>query len=317
MTRAEVGTFSEPDEVASAFRGQKVDMTVVGRGSFTADFTSIDLGAMRIQRMSGNLPLIYHATNMERRAAFLFHTKPGPSLFRDGIEVKSDNLVRRLEGPQSHFHRSSVSMDWGSISLRLEEMPSISDAVLGFDLMAPRSEQIITPPAIALATLQRLHATAGLLAARAPEVISNPEGARGLEQILLQALLACVVGKDAREQSQSQRNHQKIMQRFYELLRANPTKALYMLEIATAVGASLRSLTVCCHEHLGIAPKQYLLLRRLHLSRKALLKADASTVTVTDIATQYGFWQFGRFAGQYKATFGEAPSATLRRKSMA
>lgn len=55
------------------------------------------------------------------------------------------------------------------------------------------------------------------------------------------------------------------------------------------------------------------MLRRMHLARRALRRA-AGGETVTDVATRYGFWQLGRFAVEYRALFGETPSATLRRQ---
>jgi AraC-like DNA-binding protein len=60
-----------------------------------------------------------------------------------------------------------------------------------------------------------------------------------------------------------------------------------------------------------MAPKRYLLLRRMHLARRALREAAPDTTTVTDIATRFGFWQLGRFSIDYRALFGEAPSVTL------
>ena len=75
-------------------------------------------------------------------------------------------------------------------------------------------------------------------------------------------------------------------------------------------------LNACCQEHLGVSPKRYLLLRRMHLVRRALRDSSRDATTVTDIATRYGFWEFGRLAVEYRALYGEPPSATLARKSV-
>src|SRR5215467_13275144 len=51
-----------------------------------------------------------------------------------------------------------------------------------------------------------------------------------------------------------------------------------------------------------------------HASRVTRLHdGPPGTTSATEVATRYGFWQFGRFAGEYKLLRDEAPSATLHR----
>ncbi len=80
------------------------------------------------------------------------------------------------------------------------------------------------------------------------------------------------------------------------------------------IGVPERTLRKCCQQHLGMSPHQYLLRRRIHLARRALVQGDPTSESVTSIATKHGFWELGRFAALYRSAFGEAPSATLRRQ---
>ena len=62
-----------------------------------------------------------------------------------------------------------------------------------------------------------------------------------------------------------------------------------------------------------MSPKQFLLIRRMQMVRRELRLATPATTTVTEVITRYGFWNFGRFAGIYKAQYGERPSVTRGR----
>jgi AraC-like DNA-binding protein len=312
MPSSAVQTFSDPDEYAAAIRAANTEFAVTGRGHFTAKLIRIDLHRLWMQRASDNLPRISHPTNIVGRAVVSFRTQPGPSLLTDGLEMQATDIVRHSDG-QSYYRRSSGLAAYASMSLPVEVVVSCGAAIAGIDLTPPKDPLIHTPPASAMMKLQRLHAAVGRLAENAPEIIANPDAARGLEQALIEAVVGCLEDRDDREPRLAQGQHAIVMRRFHRVVEENTGDPLYIPEICKAIGVSESTLRMCCQEHLGISPKRYLLLRRMALTRRALRQAEPDATSVTAIATRYGFWELGRFAVVYQALFGESPSAALHR----
>ena len=312
MPSSAVQTFTDPDDYAASIRATRAEMTVMGRGHFTANLTRIDLHRLWMQRFSDNLPRIAHSAAISGRATFSFRTQPGPSLLWAGVEMQPIKITRHSEGANT-FQHSSGSACWGAMSLPAEDIAIVGAAVVGCDLTPPKDTLSVTPSPAAMAKLQRLHAAAGRLAEEAPEIIANPDAARGLEQALIEAMVSSLGEQSVREDRSALRHHATILRRFRRAVEETPDQALYIPELCKAIGVADRTLRACCQEQLGMSPKRYLLLRRMHLARRALRDSASDITTVTEIATRYGFWHFGRFAGEYQFLFGEAPSATLRR----
>ena len=84
-------------------------------------------------------------------------------------------------------------------------------------------------------------------------------------------------------------------------------------EISAALGVSDQMLRRGCDEHLGMSPTSYLRLRPMSRVYRVLRRGDPDAASVSKVARRYGFRQLGRFAADYRALFGELPSATLRR----
>ena len=87
---------------------------------------------------------------------------------------------------------------------------------------------------------------------------------------------------------------------------------LSVQQLATAAGVSERTLRDAFQHCFGLAPVRYLNRRALHQVRRALKAANPSLATVTQVASEFGVWELGRFARDYRNLFGELPSETLR-----
>jgi len=314
MPSSAVRTFTDPDEYTAAIRGATAEVAITQRGDFQAKWARIDLHRLWMQRYSDNLSRILNVTNLTAGRTYIsFRTRPGPSFLQGGMELSP--FVVQWHGPGSdYYQRSSGSAHFGTMSLPVEDSASVGEAMAGLDLTPPHDPILITPPRPAIERLQRLHAAARDLAENAPEIITNPNAARGLERALIETLVHCLGTAQHGENSLAQGQHAVVMRRFRRAVEESCEQPLYIPELCKAIGVSERKLRMCSQEHLGVSPKRYLLLRRMHLSRRALREAAPDATSVTDIATSYGFWQLGRFAVEYQALFGEPPSATLRRR---
>lgn len=312
MPCSTIRTTTDADQYRAAVRPENAEFLVTGRGPFTASVTRVDLHRLWLQDMQETLPRSWLIEMGCPRQAICFSATSGPPVVFQGAELRTDD-VTMLSPSTGGWQRLSGPSRLASMSLPLEDVAVLAASLTGRDLPLQRDCRAILAPPPVIARLRRLHLATTRLAETAPEMIANPDVARGLEQALAEAMIVCLAEGQAREDTQCQRRRAAIIRRFRALAEDNPGQVLYLTDVCATLGVPWRTLQVCCQEYLGTSPKHYLMLRRMHQARQALVTGSVATASVTDIAMQFGFWELGRYAARYKALFGESPSVTLRR----
>lgn len=139
---------------------------------------------------------------------------------------------------------------------------------------------------------------------------------RHLEDVLLNALLlgqphsASALLHDAPPPDASD----AAIERARQYIDDHFEQPLSTTQLAREVGASARYLQAGFRRRFGATPVEVLRDVRLQHARRTLLdQTRGSERTVSQIALSCGFRHFGRFAGHYRARFGESPSETARR----
>jgi AraC-like DNA-binding protein len=83
-------------------------------------------------------------------------------------------------------------------------------------------------------------------------------------------------------------------------------------DVAAAVHLTPRAVQYLFKHQLDTTPTRYLRRVRLHRAHLDLVSSDRTKTTVSEIAQRWGFIHTGRFAVQYRQTYGQSPHTTLR-----
>ena len=128
-----------------------------------------------------------------------------------------------------------------------------------------------------------------------------------IEQEILHTLFAFIT-----VDGQKVRSENRILKEARGLLEHSLDLDLKLSDTAKHLGVSQRTLEYTFKHNLGMTPKNYLQILRLHAIRDELKCADPRVTKVSDIALKYAFYHLGHFASEYKKLFGESPVDTLK-----
>lgn len=103
----------------------------------------------------------------------------------------------------------------------------------------------------------------------------------------------------------------RLVQVAEEFMAAKAGSRTSITDLLAICGCSRSVLFEAFSRYRNHTPMQFLTDRRMEKARRLLL--SGSSQTVTSVAQDCGFTHLGRFAGAYRARFGESPSETLKK----
>jgi AraC-like DNA-binding protein len=138
-----------------------------------------------------------------------------------------------------------------------------------------------------------------------------PHGsASELKEMLALAVLR--LGNDGQQPAPSRYpSRNRARRRALEYLRANRRENVTVQQLCEVSACSISTLERAFLDEFGVTPKRYILQERLSGARRAMLERSAGK-SITQIASDWGFTHMGKFAADYRRTFGELPSQTRR-----
>lgn len=304
---------SDAAEHAGLTRGWSLEFTQLSSGRFDGSLIDIRLDRMQILRDVANTALAKRGRAWDGSIVFSLPIEAQgegrfagrPLVFPACLVTDGQDLVE-LCTPQS--------LDLACIAVNRSWLLEMAEAQ-GRKLAAQRLRSGRTGLHGSTPTMRRLkHAVADVFAdlPRLTQALDHAGSRGGLENALADLLLDTLSAEEG-EPVSTVTPQKKIADRARAYVMEHAERQPTIDDICRHVGVSRRKLQNCFHDAFGFSPTQFLRMMRLDGVRRDLRAAAGGAVSIGEIASRWGFWHWSRFAGEYRALFGELPSQTLRR----
>jgi len=131
-----------------------------------------------------------------------------------------------------------------------------------------------------------------------------------LQRSIVEAFVMSVTSAMPTDRERPWHTGDRLLSETEDYVDAAGERPVHVSEICSALKVSRRSLHRAFADTLGVGHVAYLRRRRLSAIRSVLKRCNPSTISIGDLAFEYGFPEPGRFAAYYRAHFGETPSET-------
>ncbi len=302
------GAFNDFDALAQATAGWNLTFSQAAGGAFGGSIQLAATPLLQIVRQTWSAPLIVEG-QLPQDAASIALAMPAKGGVRWlGLELDPRNSIfGGSEGHEVRFRTLgeveilAVSMSRALLDRHLETRFGVAGHALGRDILWR------IPPG-ANEARERGMALDSLRAVLASGAVVGPAARHHLQEAAMQILLDGLhIGPQPAVVSASQRR--QAVRLAEEVLRARLDSPPSISELCQLTGVSERTLQLAFQDIHAVSPKRYLRVLRLNAARRMLRCCEGS---VTDVALEFGFFHFARFAAEYRALFHQRPSETLR-----
>jgi AraC family ethanolamine operon transcriptional activator len=169
------------------------------------------------------------------------------------------------------------------------------------------SQTVLRVPAASMQRLRR-DLLAVLEAPSNAACADDDDAVRGV----FESLGAMTHAASVQKQSMASASANYIVAECHRLVATSGGDPLSVEALCTRLRVSRRSLQNSFRLVAGTKPTEYLRGVRLNLVRSRLLRAPASSLSVSQAATDQGFEHLGHFGARFRALFGESPSSRCR-----